>query len=193
MQAAESTVRRPPNRHDTTMALESAATEPQASGKLRRGDSAVDIPTCSGESEEAPSGSEHESVSKLPQLSAWRRAAACCRSARALKAFTLTALCTAIVFTALFFAAGASRLMVWGVAMRCQAFAHPRRIAAASWRGHNVHIRLGASRASAVHAALSQAEEAGPPPHSGARCCQPHAARPFPLSALSASQPSARL
>ena len=89
------------------MALESAPTEPRASGKPRRGDSAVDIPASSGDAEEAPSGSE--SVSKLQQ-SAWRRAAACCRSARALKVFTLSALCTAIVITALFFAAGASRL-----------------------------------------------------------------------------------
>ena len=94
----------------STMALESAPTEPRASGKPRRGDSAVDIPACSGDAEEAPSGSESESVSKLQQPSAWRRAAACCRSARALKVFTLSALCTAIVITALFFAAGASRL-----------------------------------------------------------------------------------
>lgn len=175
-----------------TMTLESDPTEPR---KPRRGDSTVDIPACSGESAEAPSGSDSERESKPPPPPAWRRAAACCRSARSLKAFTLAALCTAIVVTALFFAAGASR-RGWGrrVAMRCC-----RTLglgASAAYRSSSlVAAQLGTSEP--TPRGFGRARAASRPPNLAAPAWRfprlPTSRFPPLFSARRASKPSARL
>ena len=86
----------------------SAPTAGDADGgaKPRRSDSAVDIPSGGADDSSLASGSGGWTQRGL-------RAAACCGSARALKAFTLSALCAAIVITSLFFAAGAPLGRAW--------------------------------------------------------------------------------
>jgi hypothetical protein len=84
-----------------------ASAPPFGSGKPRRSDSTVDIPACSGDESAASSVAASSGSRKPRSTSCCLRAAACFRSARALKAFTLGALCAAIVITALFFSAGA--------------------------------------------------------------------------------------
>lgn len=88
--------------------MDNAAASPFGGGaKPRRSDSTVDIPACGDES--AGSSVAESSGSRSQRTSCWRRAAAGVRSARALKGFTLGALCAAVVITALFFSAGAAQ------------------------------------------------------------------------------------